>query len=223
MPARGHQDIHPDDNPTGEALLERARPPFRIWVPKGEALVLGHSQDAEKEVQAEAVILDGIPLYRRMGGGGAVLLSPACVCVALRFAKRKGRTIHEYFESGSGLIKRAVAAATRIELETRGISDLAHAGPAGLRKVVGCSLYMPRDFTLYLASIMIHPDIARIERYLAHPSKEPDYRSGRNHGDFIVGLRELSGRDLESADLVPHLEAAMEPDFLRELDWPVPE
>lgn len=189
-------------------------------MPEGEALVLGHSQEPEKEIQAEAVMRDGIPLYRRMGGGGAVLLSPSCVCVGLRFAKRKGRTIHDYFESGSGLIKRAVAAALRIDLETRGISDLAHAGPAGLRKVVGCSLYMPRDFALYLASIMVDPDIARIDRYLAHPSREPDYRSGRNHGEFIVGLRELSGREMKSPDLVPHLEAALDPDLLRELDWP---
>ena len=27
-----------------------------------------------------------------------------------------------------------------------------------------------------------------IERYLKHPLREPDYRHGRNHGDFVTSL-----------------------------------
>jgi lipoate-protein ligase A len=34
-------------------------------------------------------------------------------------------------------------------------------------------------------------DIEMIEKYLRHPSKEPEYRKGRSHRDFVVGLSSL--------------------------------
>jgi lipoate-protein ligase A len=102
----------------------------------------------------------------------------------------------------------------------RGISDLAHAGPSGLRKVAGCSLYMPRDFALYLASIMVRPDYGEIEAYLSHPSREPDYRGGRRHSDFIVGLEELASRSLPPAEVAAALADAVEGRLRPELDYP---
>ena len=231
MQALTHQDVPPEENPTGEALLDRFRPPFKFWVPASKVLVVGHSQEMEREIRGKAVLRDGIPVHRRMGGGGAVLLSPACVCVGLRFARIKGRTLHDYYEAGSDLIRRAVRAATGLELQPRGISDLACPSPDGIRKVVGCSLYMPRDFALYLASVLVNPDLGEMETYLAHPSKEPDYRGGRAHGDFIAGLASLApahsadpplspDRPLASHDLLAPLEAALDAGLKTPLDWP---
>jgi lipoate-protein ligase A len=80
---------------------------------------------------------------------------------------------------------------------------------------------MPREHALYLASVLVTPDLEEIGRYLPHPSKEPDYRGGRHHGDFLVGLRELAKRPLASRDLIPFLEAELEGPFRDELDWPV--
>lgn len=222
MQALSHQDREPAADPTGEDLLNRNRVPCKFWVPPAKALVIGHSQDPAREVRLDAAARDGIPLHRRMGGGGAVLLSPGCVCVGFRFAKAKGRTIHQFFEAGSDVIVRAVSAALGVDLVTEGISDLAAAmpGKAGLRKVVGCSLYMPRDYALYLASILVTPDYGEMESYLAHPSREPDYRSGRTHRDFLTSLSELAGRGLAAHHLLPHLEEAMEAGLKAELDWP---
>lgn len=220
MQALSHADRDPASDPTGEALLDRSLPPFKFWVPDGLALVIGHSQDPARELHAEAVLRDGIPVHRRMGGGGAVLLSPACVCVGLRFARHKGRTLHDFFEAGSDLITRTLARVYGLELTTRGISDLAFTGRDGkTRKVAGCSLYMPRDFALYLASILVRPDLGEIGTYLAHPSREPDYRVGRDHGDFLVGLDEACGRAVSAGELIPHLQATLEPGLRLELDW----
>lgn len=220
MQALSHADRDPASDPTGEAMLDRTQPPFRFWVPAAPALVIGHSQDPEKELNLEATNRDGIPVHRRMGGGGAVLLSPACICVGLRFARRKGQTLHAFFDAGSDLIMRSLSRACGVELEKRGISDLAFSGRDGrARKVVGCSLYMPRDFALYLASILVNPDMREIGTYLAHPSREPDYRAGRNHGDFLVGLSEACGRPVPAADLIPHFQATLEPGLGIELDW----
>ena len=32
-----------------------------------------------------------------------------------------------------------------------------------------------------------------IERYLRHPSKEPDYRGGKGHGEFVTDLESVLG------------------------------
>lgn len=218
-----HQDIPPEADPTGEVLLDRSIAPFRFWVPVSKALVLGHSQDPARELRLEAARRDGIPIHRRMGGGGAVLLSPACVCVGLRFAKAKGLTLHDFFEAGSDLIRRAVQSAIGLSLESRGISDLACPTPDGVRKVVGCSLYMPRDFALYLGSILVHPgpgDLADLDTYLAHPSREPDYRAGRPHADFVAGLSALSPTPITPHALLSALEAAQATGLKASLDWP---
>lgn len=216
------QDIPPEVNPTGEALLDRARPPFIFWVPTTRTLVVGHSQDTLKEIDVAAATRDGIAVHRRMGGGGAVLLSPSCFCVGLRFMRRPGLNLHDYFAAGSGLIQRAVFEALGVSLTVHGMTDLAYAEPAAktLRKVAGCSLYMPRDHALYLASVLVNPDFAEIATYLPHPSKEPDYRGGRTHGDFLVGLRHLARRPLASGDLIPFLEAELDGALRDSLDWP---
>jgi lipoate---protein ligase len=225
-----HQDVAPEENPTGEELLHRSRPPYKFWVPTAKSLVIGHSQDPERELRLDAAVRDGIPVHRRMGGGGAVLLSPGCVCVGLRFARSKGRNLHDYFAAGSGLVRRAVREATGLDLESMGISDLAcptpTSTPESSRKVVGCSLYMPRDFALYLASILVSPDLGDLETYLAHPSREPGYRAGRPHGDFVAGLDALAGRPgspgrhLTPTDLLAPLEMALAKGLDADLDWP---
>jgi lipoate-protein ligase A len=200
--ALNHDEIAPGDNPTGEDLLDRARSPIRIWVPKDKILVLGHSQTPEIELVPENVISDGIPLFRRISGGGAVLLTPGCLCVALRFKRPPSLSIHECFKLGSGVIIRGVKTALGLDLVSEGISDLA----CGDKKVVGCSLYMPRDFALYLASILVEPDYAGMDRYLAHPSKEPEYRAGRTHNAFVAGLAELAGKTVHRGGLIAALE-----------------
>jgi lipoate-protein ligase A len=36
-----------------------------------------------------------------------------------------------------------------------------------------------------------------IEKYLAHPSLEPDYRKGRSHRDFLTDLGTLGQKDVK--------------------------
>ena len=87
------------------------------------------------------------------------------------------------------------------------------------RKVAGCALYMPREYVLYLVSILVDPDFSDIEKYLAHPSKEPEYRSGRRHGDFLGGLAALSGKAVTAAEMVPWFEKKIPAEPGLDLDW----
>ena len=214
-----HTDRDPAADPTGERLLDRAQRPWEVWVPDSPAIVLGNSQLAEKEIDVAAVLRDGIPVHKRISGGGAVLLSPGCVCIALRFRKNKTLAIHDYFAMGSQAIVEAVKDKLGLALFLRGTSDLACGGAEGERKVAGSALYMPRDFVLYLVSILVAPDLDQISRYLSHPSKEPDYRSGRSHGDFLTGLAQASGRELTASKVAAWLRERIPAAVGKELDW----
>ncbi len=214
LPLR-HDDVSPGQNPTGEALLSRSTLPFEVWVPKSRCLVLGNSQDPEKELRVANVQREAIPVYKRMSGGGAVLLSPGCLCLGLRFAKRETFSIHDYFAKGSGLVQKVVAEAMGLQLETQGISDLVFQD----RKVAGCALYMPKHFVLYLVSILIDPDFRDIEKYLAHPTKEPEYRSGRGHTDFLIGLASVAKHRIDSEKLTLRFTREIQATLKADLDW----
>lgn len=214
-----HGDRDPASDPTGERLLDRDVRPWEAWVPGGPAIVLGNSQLAERELKVEAVLRDGIPIHKRISGGGAVLLSPGCACLALRFRKNKSLSIHDYFGMGSSVIIATAKEELGLHLFLRGTSDLACAAEDGERKVAGSALYMPRDFVLYLVSVLVQPDLGQLEAYLAHPSKEPEYRAGRGHGAFLAGLAGLSGRDVRPSQFAGWLADRVPEALAGNLDW----
>lgn len=180
--------------PTGEDVIDPQGPGFRVWIPETSILVLGNSQSPEIELNVEHVVTDGIPVYQRKGGGGAVLLTPGCVCLAWRMEKGKDFGIADYFGSGNGLVTQVLRDAYGIEALPRGISDLAVQTADGVRKISGSSLYLPRECAFYLVSILVNARIADWDRFLAHPSREPDYRGGRKHEEFVTNLTELNAK-----------------------------
>jgi lipoate-protein ligase A len=42
---------------------------------------------------------------------------------------------------------------------------------------------------LFHGSILLHLDIDLVEKALPFPSRQPDYRFGRSHSDFLLNLR----------------------------------
>ncbi len=49
-------------------------------------------------------------------------------------------------------------------------------------------MYRSRDLLFYTASLMIANDLMLLDRYLKYPSKEPDYRKGRSHLEFVTTI-----------------------------------
>ena len=214
-----YEDRDPADDPTGEALLDRELRPWKAWVPPAPAIVLGNSQTPEREINVSAVVRDGIPVHKRIGGGGSVLLSPGCVCLALRFRKRSDYSIRDYFALGSSVIIELARERLELDLFLRGISDLACGTPEGDKKIAGSSLYLPRDFALYLVSILVAPDLDMIAEYLIHPSQEPDYRARRSHGDFLIGLSAAAGRPASPGQIEGWFRDVIPERLGPDLDW----
>jgi lipoate-protein ligase A len=72
-----------------------------------------------------------------------------------------------------------------------GISDLALGG----RKFSGNSVRCKHDHLLYHGTLLYDFDLALIDRLLQMPPRQPDYRAGRPHVEFLMNL------PLQAADL----------------------
>ncbi len=175
-----------------ELLTDTRRDGFarvRVSLPEGLRVVMGRAGRSEEELHLERVQADGVPLLRRDGGGGAVVLDPGNVVVSLVARVPGPGRITELYRRLSAWLTAALARLGVAGLELRGVCDLA----LGERKVGGACLARSRDLVHYTTTLLVDPDVAAMERYLRHPPREPDYRRGRAHRDFVGGLRELAG------------------------------
>ncbi len=170
---------------------------FEIWEPEGVAVVIGHGQNAAQEVDLAACRRDGVAVIRRRGGGGAVVLMPGVLCLSCAFLSGRSDSPYYFFQQINLFISGLLARRFSLQgLEPAGISDIALGG----RKILGCSMFKSRRLYFYQGSLLLNPDLARITAYLTHPSREPGYRRGRTHSDFLTSLWQ-SGYPLPMTDL----------------------
>jgi lipoate---protein ligase len=94
-------------------------------------------------------------------------------------------------------------------IEHLGICDLAIAN----RKFSGNSVRCKRDHLLYHGTLLYNFDLSLVERLLRLPPRQPDYRAGRAHDQFVMNLG-MSAEQLRAA-LIGGFSAA-EP----LADWP---
>ena len=175
-----------------------------VHIPAFRAIVLGRGSDPELAFHPEAVLADGIPVYKRPSGGETVLLSPETLVLASVRTGIKLSSPHRFFKLFSDTI---IGVLTRNGIKDacqRGISDVS----VGPLKVLGSSIYWHRDRLLYHAVLNVNEPVENMERYLKHPPREPDYRAGRRHGDFVTTLR-ACGCETEMTALGTQLETAL--------------
>lgn len=159
---------------------------LRVWESPAYTVIVGKSNDIAREVNIAACEADGVPILRRPSGGGAVVLGPGCLCFSLALPVPS-----EFVELGISGVTRAVMQrlADALSSSTQpviaaGISDLAIGG----RKFSGNSQRWKKRAFLHHGTILYDFDLPRISRYLKHPSREPDYRCGRSHPEFVANL-----------------------------------
>jgi lipoate-protein ligase A len=180
---------------------ERAgKPVFRLYEPEAAVVVLGAGRQAEEDVLLDRTEADGVPILRRRGGGGTVVLSPGQAVLALVSEVASPFHNREYFHRINDWFREALAGLGVAGIEHRGISDLA----IRERKILGTSLYRRRQVLFYQASLLVSPDLALFDRYLAFPSRVPEYRRGRPHGEFCTTLAN-EGYSLSVAQVLERL------------------
>jgi len=181
-----------------------------LYEPGSVSVVLGAGRQAESDVLVEAAAGDGVPVLRRRGGGGTVVLSPGQAVIALVTEVASPFRNREYArEIGSWCI-RALESLGVQEAEQRGISDLAIRD----RKILGSSIYRRKLLLFYQASLLVDVDTRIFSRYLRYPSRTPDYRQGRGHEEFCTTLAE-SGCRAGVPEVLDALRAVIEPELDR--------
>lgn len=162
---------------------------IEVWVPDRVLVVLGSSNEAHKEIDVERCNTDGVEVFKRRGGGGAVVLYPGCVILSVGAWVKRPFDNSFYFERLNLSILRTLLAIASdfATAKQMGISDIA----INDRKFCGTSLFRSREFLLFQASLIVDLDSQLIARYLKHPSREPGYRRGRTHDNFLIGLNQI--------------------------------
>lgn len=175
-----------------EALLEEAeasgqpRECLRLWEPAAPAVVIGRGSIAEQEANLESCGERGVPILRRTSGGAAIVAGPGCLMygVVLSLERRPHlRSIEEAHRFVLGKLVEAIRPLAPA-VEHRGTSDLA----LGERKFSGNSLRVKREHLLYHGTLLYDFPLALIATCLATPPRQPDYRAGRTHLDFVTNL-----------------------------------
>jgi lipoate-protein ligase A len=172
-----------------EALFELCEdsgaPSLRFWEPPRVFVVLGYTNHAAAEVHLQECRARKIPVLRRLSGGGTVVQAPGVLnyTIALPLSGPLS-TITGTNRFILERQQRALAPLVEGELAIRGQTDLALDG----RKVSGNAQKRGRRAILFHGTFLLGLDLTLLEALLPMPSRQPDYRGGRAHGEFLQNL-----------------------------------
>ena len=174
-----------------EALLSEvdanpSRAVLRVWESNTYCVVLGRSNHVETEVDESQCRKEGIPILRRSSGGGTVVIGPGCLAFAMALPLTDSHRTLGVATITLALMER-VASGLRAAIPSItvcGTSDLAIDG----RKFSGNSERWLRHGFLHHGTILYDFDLPRIARLLKMPARVPEYRSGREHNDFLTNI-----------------------------------
>lgn len=167
-------------------LLKQKTNQFLIWIPDKVYVVLGASNNAALAVNLDNVMEDNITVLKRPSGGQTVMLTPNNIIIAAVFFDQKTRHPKDVFQQINKLIISTIEKSGITNLSLMGISDIAISG----KKILGSAIYRSKEALLYHAVLNLGEPSTTFEKYLKHPTKEPDYRLGRSHSEFVTSLKE---------------------------------
>ena len=199
-----HLPVHLWPQPPASALAHE-RVLFRFFETQTTAVVLSSSNKPEIEAHPELCAQRNVPILKRKGGGGTVVLGPGCLVLTFAFYASDIFGNSGYFLAINDIWAQALAAAGVANVETRGISDLA----VGDRKIAGTSIFRRKHLLVYQGSLLVNPNFELMSELLAHPSREPDYRVGRSHSGFLTSTQR-EGCALSATELALHCQSFFE-------------
>lgn len=154
---------------------------LRFWETPCECVVLGRAGRPERDVDVAECRRSGVPVLRRCSGGGAVLLGPGCLNYTLILPFAWDPRWRDVRYSLLSTMERTRVALAVPELQRKGDSDLALRG----RKVSGNAQRRTQHAILHHGTLLYDFDVTRPERFLRLPHRQPLYRAGRDHRDFL--------------------------------------
>ena len=173
-----------------ELLLDHQKEGLRFWECPQPVVVVGRGGRVEEQVRVEACEADGVDVLRRSSGGGAVVLGPGCLNYSLVFSLQRLPRWRNVRQSLREILSRMTDA---LGAEICDPSDLVWQG----KKVSGNSQRRTANVLLHHGTLLydFDPDLA--SRYLLEPKRQPEYRRGRTHAQFLGNLP-FSAQDIQN-------------------------
>ena len=213
--------LEPTDNlACDEALLEAAEAGelgavLRLWESPRYFVALGYTNTAETEVHVERCREANVPILRRCSGGGTVLQGPGCFNYSL-IAPIDPEGTGNVESTNRFVMERHRGACERLfgrTVKVAGHTDLVVEDPSGVDlKFSGNAQRRKSRYFLFHGTILLHMDLNEVSRLLRPPSKEPEYRSGRPHSDFVTNVgvtrADLTGALVREWEVQGTLDAA---------------
>jgi lipoate-protein ligase A len=164
---------------------------LRLWEWPQPGVVLGSGCRLAEDTDPAACLAGGVPILRRASGGGTVLLAAGCLCYSLVLSYDRDSALRAIRSSYCYILGQIRAALTELVpgITCAGTSDLALGG----RKFSGNSQQRKRRFLLHHGTLLYHFDLDQVGRYLRLPTRQPDYRGGRDHEAFLTNLPTHAG------------------------------
>src|SRR5262249_42081874 len=130
--------------------------------------------------------LDSVPILRRSSGGGTVLLGEGCLLYSLVLSQDSSPALTAVRSSYGYILERVSGGLDGIVpgVARGGISDLATGG----RKFSGNAQQRKRRYLLHHGTLLYDFDLPLFGRYLRMPARQPEYRAGRGHTEFVMNL-----------------------------------
>jgi lipoate-protein ligase A len=172
-----------------EALLESPEiPEVLVWQPDDIYLILGRSNTAENSIHLDRAQSDGVAILKRPSGGETVLLTPATLVIACTCRLQVFGKPSQFFAWCNRVVITCLNNYGIENLSQKGISDVSY----GEQKLLGSAMFKAPDRLFYHAVLNVSELPGTIAWYISHPSREPDYRKGRPHTDFITSLSAIA-------------------------------
>lgn len=165
-------------------LLDSKDSELMIWQPEYPVIVVGQSNNPEKYVLMDKALSKGIPVIKRPTGGETVVLTPRMLIISLVLKSTKLPGSKDFFIKINNILIPVLKKCGLTEVCYKGISDLA----VDNKKVLGSSIYRKPGMLFYHAVLNYGESPEYIASYLKHPVREPDYRKGRSHSEFVTTL-----------------------------------
>ena len=174
------------DDALARAAWESGRRVLRFWWGGPPTVVMGSGEWPDQVVNEAACARLGVEVLKRSTGGGSVLQTSGVLNYALVTPAPAGLDLKRAFRLGTDLIC-AILDAFDLIGTPEGTSDVAVGG----RKISGNAQARRWKALLVHGTLLVDFDHALAEAALKHPPREPEYRRGRGHREFMVTLHEL--------------------------------
>jgi len=159
-------------------------PTLRTWELDHLGVVLGASGRLREDVDVDACRADGVAIGRRSSGGGTVLIGPGALNFTVVLPIESDPRLAAVDTAQIYVLERTAEAlrAAGADAQVLGSGDLTLDG----RKFSGSAQRRLKRHVMVHASLLYAIPAGLIARYTRPPARQPEYRRGRSHEDFLT-------------------------------------